>query len=152
MKNITAYFCIFFVFCWRDYEVACPWNVAEKFCYFSKKGLDKTVLFYYSYIYTSSISTDIAPVLSWIYFCVCVNNIRWIPWWRPFWSKQKKPTNEKKAYWKIRPVSEQPKSVQSRSQILYIGIVAVILLLNVGLYFAQTTTFWFSEIDATCTC
>jgi hypothetical protein len=25
-------------------------------------------------------------------------------------------------------------------------------LLNVGLYFAQTTIFWFSEIDATCAC
>jgi hypothetical protein len=25
-------------------------------------------------------------------------------------------------------------------------------MLNVGLYFAQTTTFWFSEIHATCAC
>jgi hypothetical protein len=25
-------------------------------------------------------------------------------------------------------------------------------VLNVGLYFAQTTLFWFSEINATCVC
>jgi hypothetical protein len=29
---------------------------------------------------------------------------------------------------------------------------STVYMLNVGLYFAQTTIFWFSEIDATCAC